>query len=109
MPGAVDLDPSKEYSLDAIAVKDEAGNWRAGPDNTQGKQTGQFISEDYAKRARASRKVSNDVKRAMRSNDTSEKVARENRSEYFDAKDKFEKGEIEIDEFEGIIDDLFGS
>lgn len=77
MPGAVDLNPDIIKPLTDIAFKDESGQWRAGPDNAKGLEPGQFISSDYAEKARSSRANANFVKQIMRSRDVSESEARE--------------------------------
>ena len=77
MPGAVELNPNKVKPLTDIARKDENGSWRAGPDNKKGLEPGQFISADYAEKARSSRANANFVKSIMRNKDVPESEARE--------------------------------
>jgi len=84
MAGAVDLDPDTIRPATGIAYQDDNGNWHAGPDavkNGQAEQVGEFISGDYAKKARGLRRNANMIKNIMREHNegegTTEKEARE--------------------------------
>lgn len=91
MPGAIPIDENNIKPLTDIAYQDSSGQWHAGPDNKKGLKEGQFISGDYAKRARAQRKSTNLIKANMRRREVSESEAREfvnkKRQELKDLKD----------------------
>lgn len=74
MPGPINLDADTIRPPTDIAYKDDAGNWRAGPD-AKGYDKGQFVSGDYAQRARAVRRNANMVKNIMREANEGEGVS----------------------------------
>lgn len=98
MPGAVDLDENTINPVSDIAYKDDAGNWRAGPDAKKGYQQGQFIDSDYAERATSIRRTTNLIKSIQRARDVSESEARDLKddmvSELEDAETKEERRDI---------------
>lgn len=97
MPGAVDLNPDIIRGTNRIAYQDSAGNWRAGPDNKKGKQPGQFIEADYAKRARSNRRHVNSVKGVMENTDSDEDEARERLKDVIEADNDPELDKDEVD------------
>jgi len=97
MPGAIHLDADTIRPPTNIAYKDEADNWRAGPD-AKGYEKGQFVEAAYAKQARGIRKNANMVKQIMRWNDVNENQARKTshtiREKLKDAESEDERREI---------------
>jgi hypothetical protein len=113
MPGAVDLNPDIVKPLSDIAEKvgerpDGSAIYQAGPD-AKGYDEGQFVPNDYANKARKIRQNTNSVKSVMRDLDIEESEARERVKNVIEAKQDFQKGEIDEDELDRIRRNKVGS
>lgn len=91
MPGPIDVNPNVVKPLSSIAYQDNNGNWHAGADSKF--DTGSFVSDTYANRARGYRKNTNFVKSIMRGRESDESEAREIGKEIREAMDDAESEE----------------